>query len=249
MSLFDCARIALRAVLYPLLGCALVTNMAIAQEAMEDTPFIRPVKTQLIEAPTDSAVRRFPASVAANQQAELSFRLAGTLQQMSLNEGDPVAQDDLIAQLDPSDYQVALSQAEANYNEARNNFTRARELLPRGFISRVDFDDLQARFINSEQALEQARLNLSYTELRAPFSGRIARLHVDNFQQISAGQIIVSLNDTGDIELQFDAPETLLTQFQRDRIEAGAGREAPAFVLFSGASQGRRYELTFKEVA
>jgi RND family efflux transporter MFP subunit len=130
-----------------------------------------------------------PGIVEAIQQAEVHSEVAARLEQLHFSVGDIVAKGDLLAELDDSQYQTALSAAEAevqsakaNAEQARTNWKRAEGLIPKGYISALDYDKAKATLGVAEAAvskakaqLERASLDVEHTRLYAPFGGRISR--------------------------------------------------------------------------
>jgi len=223
-----------------------------AKEAPEEQPeAVRPVKTMLIDAPEKGGIRNFPARIDANRKAELSFRVPGKVQELLVKEGDEVEEGQDVARLDPKDYQIVVNDREATYSNAKKNFDRAKELIEKGHISKMDYDRLEAEFRNAEAALQTARQDLAYTKLQAPFSGTIAKRHIQRFEEVQAKQPVLSLQDTSLLEVKFDVPESLMRS-----IRAAADPQARAdrrgqlkiHATFNDLP-GQAFPLTFKEVS
>ena len=228
------------------LGMALVLAGCSREAPTEEEPTVRPVKTILIESTGMESIREFPAVVQATQQAELSFRVSGKLKEFPAKEGDEVEKGDVIAQLDNTDFKIALRDARASATRARADFKRAAELLPDGNISRADYDRLDASNKKAAANLEQAKQNLDYTTLKAAFDGTVAKRFVDNFEEVAAKQRIVLLHDTSSLDIIFDIPETLMILVDRRRRGQDTDRRV---VARFNAIQGKEFPLTFKEVA
>lgn len=209
----------------------------------------RPVKTLLIGATESSGQRRFPARVAAGRTAELAFRVPGTLQELSVKEGEQVSAGQRIAGLDASDFQLKLEERQTTFENARKNYERGRELVGNGAISKVDFDRLEAEFKNAQTALDAARQELSYTELKAPFAGVVARRYVDNYEEVQAKQPVLALQDLSALEVKFDVPERVIRSLRSSQDGDGQARElVQVEAAFEGHPQ-KSYRLTFREVA
>lgn len=170
----------------------------------------RPVKLFRVEDNIGEVLRRFPASIDASQRAELSFRVSGRLLELPVREGDVVTEGQMIARLDPTDYQLAVDDRQAVFDNTQRNFERARELVEDGNISRLDFDRMEADFRSARAALEQAQANLGYTSLKAPFAGRIARRDVENFEDVMAKQPIAYLQDMSQLDVIIGMPESVV---------------------------------------
>jgi RND family efflux transporter MFP subunit len=211
---------------------------------LEPIEIVRPVKSFLIEATSSGAIRTFPARIDAGRKAELSFRVSGVVQQLPVKEGDLVEAGQLVAALDPTDLQIVYNERKANYDKAKRNFTRAQELVKKGNIAKMDFDRLEAEFKSANALLKAAQQDLNYTKLTAPFTGRIARRHIETFEDIQAKQAIIDLQDTTELEVKFDVPESLLRGL---KPEGETKDEVSVTASFSDIP-GRNFPLTFHEI-
>ncbi len=210
----------------------------------------RPVKTIVVAAPDAGAarMRQFPARIDAMNKAELAFRVPGTIKELPIKEGDRVEPGQLLAALDPTDYEIAVKDAQATFNRASNDFDRAKELVDKGFISRTDFDAKEAEYKNAEAALERAKQDLSYTRLTASFVGTIAKRYVQRFEEVQAKQPVLAIHDASLLEVKIDVPESVILQIRPSgsgRVESGRIPVTAAFDNWPG----RKFDLTLREVA
>jgi RND family efflux transporter MFP subunit len=231
---------------------ALALLAACAKEAPVEQPeVVRPVKTMLIDAPVSGGVRSFPARIDAYRKAELAFRVPGKVQELLVKEGDQVEEGQDVAKLDPTDYQIVVNDRQATYSNAKKNFDRAKGLIDKGHISKMDYDRLEAEFRNAQAALETARQDLAYTELQAPFAGIIADRHVERFEEVQAKQPVLSLQDASRLDVKFDVPESIVRSFRTATDpESRKARRAKLkiYATFSDLP-GQKFPLTFKEVS
>jgi len=107
-------------------------------------------------------------------------------------------------------------------------------------------DQSKAEIESAQAAVNTARDRLGYTTLRAPFSGLASRRYVDNFQEVRAKQVIVSLDDISYLEILVDLPETTVANIRESSRKTGA--VAPAHAEFA-AAPGKEYLLKVKEFA
>ena len=230
----------------------LITGCDKKQE-VEQAEEIRPVKTVLIEAPGAAGMRNFPGRVDANRKAELSFRVSGKVSEFLVNEGDLVTEGDVIARLDNADFQITVNDKQATFTRASNDFNRGKELIKDGNISKMDFDKLQSNYLSAKADLDLAKQQLTYTELKAPFTGTIARRYIENFEEVQAKQTIVTLNDNQVLEVRIDVPENLVLAIKRrENVESVAASTAkhriPVYASFQ-TDRAKEYKLTFKEAS
>jgi RND family efflux transporter MFP subunit len=235
-------------------ACSLLAASALGgcseNEPPQSEAVVRPVKTMVIAGADAAGMRSFPARIAAAARADLAFRVAGTVQDLPIKEGDRLQQGQLVARLDPTDYQIVVDDKRATFDKAEKNFERAKKLIASGAISQVDFDKLEADFKNAQAALNSATQDLEYTELKAPFDGMIATREVDRFEEVQAKQTIAILQNVQMLEVKFDAPEAIIRGIRGvDKAdEVPAGDRIPVFATFDG-QPGTRYPLTFKEIS
>jgi membrane fusion protein (multidrug efflux system) len=132
--------------------------------------------------------------VSASLTAEVRPQVGGIIQNRLFTEGSDVKAGDILYQIDPSSYQVvhdgaraALAKAEANLEPIRLKAVRYQELVKSEAVSEQDVDDVlaarklaEADIESAKAALETARIQLAYTKITAPISGRIGRSSVTN---------------------------------------------------------------------
>lgn len=164
--------------------------------------------------------RRFVGQVEARTSVTLSFELGGRLDVLLAEEGDTVAQGDLIARLDTDLLEAdakrlkaarAATAAQLEFAEAR--LKRAERLQKQGFTSTETLDqalsardELQNRIAETDAALETVTINIAKSQLVAPVSGQIASQSVDAAETITAGQEIVTVIETSVPELRVGLP-------------------------------------------
>ncbi len=214
------------------------------QQTEEKRELIRPVRYVEVLSAGVASSRIFSGVAKAAFEAELSFKVPGTIESLSAAVGDDVVAGQRIARLDPTDYEVQLREAEAQLQRARAelrnaraNFDRARELYENRNVSKSDLDNARAAAESAsallraaEQQLERVRLQLSYTELKAPQACKIASRYVEANQNIAAGQSVVRVNCGECAEILIDVPSAWIGRLSQG-VEAlvsipalGAGR-------------------------
>lgn len=225
-------------------------------EKEEETapPLTRPVKTFVVDGGSTDAVRTFPGRVDASQRAELSFRIPGSLQEILVKEGDLVEKGQVLARLDPADYRLIYEDRKATFDNAQSNYSRAKELVGDGNISRMDFDRMEANFRSSSAALSQAEKDLEYTVMKSPFRGRVAQRKAEKFEEVQAKQTIFTLQNTSELDIVIDVPESVIRMVRsmdeehRSLDTTEKVSETRAYALFEGRPN-ERFPLKPKEIA
>ena len=150
-----------------------------------------------IELTTELPGRTFPYLV-----SEIRPQVNGIIQKRMFKEGSDVNAGDLLYQIDPTPFQVAYSSAKASLGKAQANLPsirsraqRYKECLVDNAVSKQDYDDATAAVQQAEAeieywkaAVEAARINLNYTRVTAPISGRIGRSSVTDGALVTAYQ-------------------------------------------------------------
>lgn len=203
----------------------------------------RPAKLFTVADPGGAGLRTFPGTVQASNHAELAYRVAGELIELPAHRGKRVRQGELLARLDPSDYEAVLEDRTAQYELALAQHERGRQLVDQGVISQADFEQLQARMRVTRSDLTRAENNLAYTRLYAPFDGVIARQLVENHENVAAGQVVLVLQTGDRVNVIVDVPESVIARVQRRPDSASA---VPVKVRFSPA-EDRLYDAEYKE--
>ncbi|MEG2802989.1 MdtA/MuxA family multidrug efflux RND transporter periplasmic adaptor subunit [Stenotrophomonas sp.] len=153
----------------------------------------------------------------------LRSRVDGELLRLAFREGAQVQAGDLIAEIDPRPYQVALARALgtqqqnlAELDNAQTQLKRYSELQAKHFVSAQDLSDqqskvrqLQGRRQTDQAAVDEARLQLQYTRITAPVAGRMGLRNVDvgNLVRSSDADPLATITQTAPISVLFTVPE------------------------------------------
>ena len=223
-------------------GCVLLVSACSEPPADPSVSAARPVKSMVVAEPQGKGVRHFPGRVDSANKAQLSFRVNGTLDQILVTVGEPVKQGQLLEQ---ADFNIAVRERQATWDRANNDFTRAKDLVDKGAISRRDYDQVEANFKTAAAALDAAKLNLQYTQLTAPFDGNVADRFIERFEEITFNQPVLSLIDPAALQVQIDLPESLVLLL---RTEAAVEERQSSPVWASFGASDKHFDLTFKEI-
>ena len=223
----------------------------------------RPVKTLEVTSPELGGMRQFPGRVDAERRVELAFRVDGRLRELPVKEAEEVAEGQVIARLDTTDFEVGLQNAEANLDKAKAGLTAAQASLNRqlkiqkadpGAISKSAIDkareardSARANIKALEAAVADASNRLERATLTAPFSGYIARRYVQNFEEVVAKQPVVALRDLSQLEVKFGMPEGVVQHLTDAKIgESDPDKDLPVTATFDAAPE-RQYRLRYRE--
>jgi RND family efflux transporter MFP subunit len=292
------------------MGCAmgslvilLVLSGCEKEKPAQKEPVVRPVKMMVLSELAQATRRTYPGKAEAVQWADLSFRVAGPLIQFPVVEGQQVSAGELLAQIDPRDYETRLANIIGSLEQARAqlqamrmarpedirkaeaqvasakaellkteaDYQRYQQLYVNNNVSKADLDQkraardvakaqvatatesleiakrgsrpediaaMEAQIRGLEAQQKEAQDALQDTTLRASFAGEVAKTYVQNFQEVQAKQPIVRLQDTSQLKINIDMPETdwALATMEKARINLVArfatfpGQEFPVKV-------------------
>lgn len=169
-------------------------------------------------------------TVQAFNTATVRAQVSGKLISVPFKEGGKVNKGDLLAQIDPRPFRATLDQAlarqaqdQAQLKSVQLDLARYQKLAPQGYVSGQQLDqqrqmvEQDAAVVKADQAaVESDRIQLSYTDIQAPISGRLGIRQVDVGNLVSASDAtgIVTITQTQPISVVFALPEQALTQLR-----------------------------------
>jgi len=224
-----------------ILNIAILSGCEQSQESVKEK-VLRPVKTVTVDYPFANRSHEFTAVVDASRKADLSFKISGEVSEFNVNQGEPVVEGQVIAKLDDRDFKIKFNDAKSSFDKANADYQRGKNLIGANTISQADFDQLKAQYNSAKANLASATNNLEYTELKASFSGIIAKKYTEKFQQVNAQAAIVALHDLTQINLKIELPESIMINVQRQD-------KPPKLTAKFDAIKGVVFPLTFKEVS
>src|SRR5215813_9506938 len=216
-----------------LAALALLPLVAACQDLAASTAATpeRPVQVQRVTLSTSTAAREFVGVVRARYETDLGFRVAGKIVARIVNVGDRVRTGDVVARLDPQDLKLQVESAEAELGAATSNLaqasadlTRYTTLRERGYAAIADYDrkkvakdEADGRLERARRALDMARNQLAYADLKADADGVITATLAEPGQVVAIGQAVARLAHRGEKEALVALPETWLAEARTSR--------------------------------
>lgn len=235
----------------------LVITSACDKQSTPAQQVIRPVRYSEAQAWNGSHVEVFSGQTHASVDSALSFKVPGTIRKRPVHMGSQVVKDQLIAQLDTYDYSIAINEAKANLSAANANdrnaqaeYVRVSELYEGRSSSKAQLDAARAMAESAKSAvkatrerLANARLQYSYTTLKAPEQCVIAKTFANANQNVGAGQPIVQINCGTCAEVEISVPGRFIDAIKPSMpvkltIDALSGQQFTASVIQVGFASG-----------
>ena len=186
----------------------ILSTLPACEQAPVETPEVaRPVRIVAISGLQSGDSLSYPGEIQGAQNVNIAFEVPGRIIEMPAQEGIEVNEGDILARLDPADYQASLDAAAARARASKETFDRFAEVFERGAISRQELDNRRRQYEVEQANLASAQKALDDTVLRAPFTGRVGRTFVDNFTNVQAKQEILLLQDLTEFEVVANIPE------------------------------------------
>jgi membrane fusion protein (multidrug efflux system) len=253
-----------------LLACGVFLAFQGQPKAQEPPPNMVPevgvvtLKPQRVEITTELAGRTSPYLI-----AEVRPQVGGIIKKRLFREGSDVQAGEVLYQIDPATYQAALDSAkaalaksEANLFAARLKAERYKDLVSINAVSQQNYDDAfaalkqaEADSASNKAALETARINLEYTRVTTPISGRIGRSAVTQGALVTANQAasLSTVQQLNPIYVDVTQSSAELLRLKRDLASgalksAGAGKAKVKLILEDGSAYPQEGVLQFSEV-
>jgi RND family efflux transporter MFP subunit len=212
----------------------------------------RPVQIQRVTLASRDTARDFVGVVRARHETDLGFRVAGKVVARLVNVGDRIRAGDIVARIDAEDFRLQVESSEAELAAATSSLAqteadlaRYATLKARGYASVAEYerkkaarDEADGRLNRARRALEIARNQLGYTDLKADADGVITAAPVEPGQVVAIGQMVARLAHRGEKEAIVALPETWLGEAQGARASV---------TLWS--DPGRRFAADLRELS
>ena len=175
----------------------------------------------------------YTARVEPLEFVELRSRVSGYLEKIFFKEGQIVKAGDLLFVIDPRPYEASLAAAKASVKEvearlllAKTNLERAKDLLKSNAISKEIYDtresdvlSTEASLLNAQALLKEAELNLEYTHIRAPISGKVSQRMVDPGNLITANTtVLTTIVNSSIVQAYFEISERDMLRYQNSGL-------------------------------
>lgn len=197
-----------------------------------------------------------PGRTSAFRIAEVRPQVSGILQRRLFTEGSEVKEGEPLYQIDSRTYEARLARADANLSAAANLARRYERLLQTSAISRQQYDDARAAWKQAQAEVQVARIDVQYTKVLSPISGRIGRSVVTEGALVTNGQpqALATVTQLDPIYVDVNQPITRLLELRRalesGRLQrSGEDQAQVSLTLDDGSAYPLPGTLKFSEVS
>lgn len=204
-------------------------SLSACNEVEVEAKPIRPAQVWQVGEGPSASISAYSGQVHARYETYLAFRVNGKVISRSVELGDRITPDQILAQLDTNDLDLQVASAEANLQAAKSELTtardelkRIRDLFKKDFISQTAVDNQRNRYraAQSQAKSAQAQLDLAknqsgYSNLKSDTAGVVTKIDIEAGQVISAGQPAVRIAQEGEYEIHIRVGEQAVKNLQQ----------------------------------
>ena len=187
-----------------------------------------PVEVTVVERRAISSYFETQGTLEAENEVDLVARLSGPVEALETEEGRRVRKGQLLARLDDRELRAQLEVAQVRLDETQRNYDRVKSLHDSQLVSQEAFDGALAEYDSARGDFERTRLQLEYTEIRAPFGGQIVERYVRLAEHVQTGAALFRLSDFDPLLCRIQVPERELPRLsvgQRAELQVEAWPE------------------------
>lgn len=181
-----------------------------------DQPAIPVAVTQVVSG-SISSYYRATATLEAEKEAEILARVTGIVERLLVEEGDFVSAGEPLLKVDNDEYRFRLEQAAASTANIRSKFERMELMIKEELATEEEFQTVRSDLASAEAEEGMARLALSHTTVKAPFSGRVTSRLVDVGQNLTVGDPVMVMADFDPLLAKVHVPSREFKKLQADQ--------------------------------
>ena len=187
-------------------------------------------EVRLVQAPRE---RVLDALIEAVKQATVSAQTSGRVIEINYDVDDYVEKGDILLRFRDKEQRASYDAAQANYDEAQSDYKRTTELFEKKLVARAMLDKAEARLKSARAQRDQAKENLEYTQVRAPYSGIVVQRHIEVGEAAAVGQRLFTGLSLESLRATVNVPQDIVNtirskQQARVIIDRKTGKSLPA---------------------
>lgn len=169
-------------------------------------PNVQTVKVDTVVSANELTTLQYPGKVKANEDINIAFRVSGTIHRYYAEEGARIRKGQLLAELDPTDYQVQLDATEAEYKQVKAEAERVMALYREGGTTANANDKAVYGLKQITAKYSHHKDQLAYTRLYAPFDGYVQKQLFNTHETVGAGMPVLSIIGSGEPNVEINLP-------------------------------------------
>ncbi len=194
-----------------------------------------PVEVAAVSRQPVSAYIETNGTLEAENDVDIVARAQGPIVELLTEEGRKVAQDQVMARIDPTELHVQVKIAEVALREAERAYRRAKDVFAQQLISQADYDAATAARESAEATLLDRKVQLGFTEIKAPFGAVVVNRTVKLGDNVTPGQVLFRITDFDPLLCKIQVPEKELSRLHKGQgayltVEAWPKERFPAQV-------------------
>ena len=168
-----------------------------------------------------SFIKEYVAEIQSLQNIEIRAKVKGYIESIHVDEGQLVKAGQLLFTIRPKEYEAELLKARANLKTAELELQNVRKLTEKNIVSQTELDAAEAKLEEAKAEEGLAALYVSYTQVKAPFTGTIDRLKFKVGSLIDEGTLLTTLSDNKEVYAYFNLSESEYLDYQSQTLDKG----------------------------
>lgn len=206
-----------RYIFYSMMIGLITITLGCSNQSQTTHPLVR-VKCDTVRAFTSSNKLQIPARIKAAEEVNMAFKVSGELMQVLVQEGKSVRQGDLLAQINPRDYELQLQAVEAEWQNIKVEAERVFDLYADSVATTSDYDKARFGLQQISAKYENAKNQLADTKIYAPFDGHVKHCLFDPPTVVGAGMPVITLYSSSLPEVEIFIPSSVF--YRQDEIDS-----------------------------
>ena len=189
-----------------------------------------PVSTMLPVKREVTEWSEFTGRFQPSKRVEVRARVSGHLEKIKFQDGQTVKKGDVLFVIDQRPFQISLNDAKAKYELAQHRFERIKSLHSKQAVSKDQYEQRRQEMQTALAGLERDKLNLEFTQIKAPISGRVSRKKVDEGNLVIGGDsatVLTTIVAVQPIHFYFEGSESDFLKYSRIKGKGRTSGEAP----------------------
>lgn len=195
-----------RQFIIPVVG--ILMSVSACRSSQEREPSVMIVKAEMVQSNQNKLKITYPGRIRAAADVDMAFRVAGPIVRIPVEPGQFVHQGEVIAEIDPRDYELQLQATEAEYKQIKAEAERVLELHRRKSVPDNDYDKAISGLQQITAKYAAHRNALKDTRLLAPFDGYVQKKYFDANETVAAGLPVISMINTHYFEVEINIPSS-----------------------------------------